>query len=161
MFDTSIFILNNYKADDKQIISAVNQASALKLYRTAAASGQLKGFINLLTGKQKKLQDLSELRGAKALNGGHYAGIKTVSLDKIKGSEGRSKDFDGDFRPLKAHNRQRWMNVAKARFDGHDLPPVELIRFQRDYYVRDGHHRISVARALGQQAIEAYVIEIE
>jgi hypothetical protein len=40
---------------------------------------------------------------------------------------------------------------------GDPLPPVELIQVGSVYFVRDGHHRISVARAMGQQEIEAVV----
>jgi hypothetical protein len=88
----------------------------------------------------------------------HSRGVVTVPLNKIVGSEGRNGDFDAEFRPLKANLRERWMNVAAARRTGLALPPVELVRYEDDFYVRDGHHRISVARAMGQREIEALVV---
>ena len=51
----------------------------------------------------------------------------------------------------------RWLGVAAARDHGKVLPPVVLVQVGGVYFVRDGHHRISVARALGQLDIEAEV----
>jgi hypothetical protein len=85
------------------------------------------------------------------------AGIRTVPISKIRGSEGRSEDFDREFHPLRLHNQGRWLSVATARQRGVVLPPVELIQIGDIYFVRDGHHRISVAKAFGQEEIEAEV----
>lgn len=87
----------------------------------------------------------------------HYAGIQTIPLHQIRGSEGRTRDFDTAFRPLQTHNQDRWIGLATAWQKGVTLPPVELVQVGNIYYVRDGHHRISVARARGQAAIEARV----
>jgi hypothetical protein len=163
MFEMGVYALNtnNLAGSPKENEYVVNRAAALRLYQSAAFSGQLNVIFSRMTGRQKTLLALSELRKKQALQGGHHGGLKTVSLNFVKGSEGRSEDFDPGFRPLKAHNRQRWINVAKARLDGKALPPVDLVLFKGDYYVRDGHHRISVARALGQEAIEAFVTELD
>src|SRR6266508_3609036 len=71
--------------------------------------------------------------------------------------EGRCDDFDVGFHPLKEHTEERWVSVARAQLRGLGLPPVELIQMGDAYFVRDGHHRISVAAALGQQEIDAVV----
>lgn len=84
--------------------------------------------------------------------------ITTIALDQIKGSEGRSEDFDDQFNPLKTHNLERWIGIAVARRTCVALPPVELVRDGNTYYVRDGHHRISVAKAFGQLEIEAVIV---
>ena len=76
---------------------------------------------------------------------------------RITGSEGRTREFDHTFRPLRAHSGPRWQRVAAAWLAGEPLPPVELIQVGAVYYVRDGHHRISVARALDLTHIEAVV----
>lgn len=86
-----------------------------------------------------------------------YAGIRDVPINQIRGSEGRSHDFTNDFRPLQRYTRQRWINVAAARQRGRELPPVELVQVGDVYYVRDGHHRISVAKARGETAVDAEV----
>jgi hypothetical protein len=81
-----------------------------------------------------------------------------VPLNKIVGTESRSDDFDADFHPLKKHNRERWISVAAARRTGVVLPAVELVQDGNEYYVRDGHHRISVAKAMGQLEIDARIV---
>jgi hypothetical protein len=86
-----------------------------------------------------------------------YLGTKTVLISQIRGSEGRCDDFDIDFLPRQTHSEERWLNVARARQLDAMLPPVDLIQVGRVYFVRDGHHRISVARALGQEYFEARV----
>jgi len=75
----------------------------------------------------------------------------------IRGSEGRCQDFDADFRPLKELSRERWMAIAAAWKLGTELPPVQLVQIRDLYFVRDGHHRISVARAMRQENIDAEV----
>jgi hypothetical protein len=84
-------------------------------------------------------------------------GHQVVALCQIRGSEGRCRDFDANFRPLQPHCATRWLGVAMAWKTGTALPPVSLIRVGDVYFVRDGHHRVSVARALGQAEIEAEV----
>jgi len=78
-------------------------------------------------------------------------------MAQIRGSEGRSREFDAYFRPLQTHTKHRWVNIAVAQQEGQPLPPVELIQIGDVYFVRDGHHRISVAHVLGQEEIEAEV----
>jgi hypothetical protein len=90
--------------------------------------------------------------------GSSLEGVQTVPIARIQGSENRCRDFDTAFHPLVNHNQERWLSVAMARLRGRNLPPVELIRVSDTYYVRDGHHRISVARALGEEFIEASVM---
>jgi len=80
-----------------------------------------------------------------------------VPIEQIWGSEGRSADFDALFYPRQGHSQGRWVSIAAARMMGLVLAPVELIQVGAGYFVRDGHHRISVARALGEQYIEAEV----
>jgi hypothetical protein len=90
-----------------------------------------------------------------------HAGLHTVAIDKIIGSESRTGDFDRDFNPLKDNTQERWVSVMTARMSGLSLPPVDLLKTGDEYYVRDGHHRISVARALGEGFIEAQITSVE
>lgn len=90
----------------------------------------------------------------------HYAGQRAVSLEDIWGTENRADEFDVDFHPIAEHLEDRWVQVWLAYAQGVPLPPVELIEKDGGYYVRDGHHRISVARALGFEMIEAVVSQI-
>ena len=116
---------------------------------------------SLLTGHPRTLLDLTGEVSKRKILRQHYGGSRTVPINKIKGSEGRSNDFDCDFNPLHTRTRDRWMSVALARSQGDTLPLVELIRLGEDYFVRDGHHRISVARAFGEDYIDAKVIVLE
>lgn len=86
-----------------------------------------------------------------------YEGLRTVRIEDIRGSENRSRDFDIHFHPIHSRSKERWLNVAIAMLQDKGLPPVELIKLNDIYFVRDGHHRISVAKAFGQEEIEAVV----
>jgi hypothetical protein len=127
------------------------------LYNRARSRGWRGQVWSALTGRSRRLLPLAEIDAACIVCACHCARIRMVPISHIRGSQGRSKDFDRDFNPLQEHTKDRWLNVAVARQWGKSLPPVELIQVGDVYFVRDGHHRISVARALGQQDIEAEV----
>ena len=101
---------------------------------------------------------LAEVEVTCTVHARRYAGIRTVPVSQIRGSEGRSNDFDRDFNPLQDHTKGRWLSIAAAREQGKTLPPVKLVQVGDVYFVLDGHHRISVARALGQRDIDAEVV---
>src|ERR1700727_4071181 len=87
-------------------------------------------------------------------------GLKVVALDAIVGSVDRARDFDRSFRPTSGRVRSRWEHIAAMMRRGEPLPPVDLLRIGEIYFVRDGHHRVSVARALGWNDINAYVTDV-
>jgi len=125
-----------------------------KLFDRTHARGMQNRLLAKLTGKSNDLQTLSHRPVA-----AHRSNrVITVSLSRIVGSEGRSEDFDAVFNPLKPHSRERWIGVAVAHRTGVVLPAIELVQDGNEYYVRDGHHRISVAKALGQLEIEARIV---
>jgi hypothetical protein len=130
----------------------------LHLYQRALDQGRRGQLWSMLTGRARCLFDLASVEASHKVHGRYEAGLQTVSIEQIQGSEGRAQDYDRDFRPLKHHTRERWLSVARARKQGRSLPPVALIQVGDIYFVQDGHHRISVARALGQKDIEASVI---
>jgi hypothetical protein len=86
--------------------------------------------------------------------------LQVVDLDSIVGSVDRGKEFDRSFRPTSSQVRTRWERIAQAMRRGESLPPVSLYRIGDVHFVRDGHHRVSVARALGRSDIEGYVTEV-
>jgi hypothetical protein len=85
-------------------------------------------------------------------------GIRELPLDAIKGTTepNRAAQFDQDFRPSKL-TRGRWQSVWLAFHRGATLPPISVVRFGDAYAIRDGHHRVSVAKALGAPSIRAIV----
>jgi hypothetical protein len=87
-------------------------------------------------------------------------GLQVVKLDQILGSVDRGRDFDRRFRPTSGRVRSRWEHIAAATRRGEAMPPVDLLKIGEIYFVRDGHHRVSVARALGHADIDAYVTEV-
>jgi len=90
----------------------------------------------------------------------HRAGLRVVQLDAIVGSVDRSRDYDRRFRPTSSRSRSRWEQIAAAARRGESFPPIDLLKVGELYFVRDGHHRVSVARALGRADIDAYVTAV-
>jgi hypothetical protein len=93
--------------------------------------------------------------------GQHDLGLQVVPLDAIVGSVDRTVDFDRGLRPTSARLRSRWERIAAAQRRGESMPPVSLFKIGDLYFVRDGHHRVSVAKSLGRQDIDAYVTEVD
>ncbi|HEX2103957.1 MAG TPA: hypothetical protein VHF51_09925 [Solirubrobacteraceae bacterium] len=90
-----------------------------------------------------------------------YIGLQTIDLDTVLGTVGRERGgFDRQFRPTTARVRARWERIANAARRGETLPPISVYRIGDVHFVRDGHHRVSVARALGRGTIDAYVVEV-
>ena len=87
-------------------------------------------------------------------------GLQEVPLQAIVGSVDRYRDFTRSFLPRRDADEQRWARVRAAVTGLKGLPPVELYKVGEVYFVRDGHHRVSVARDLGAPTIEAYVTEV-
>lgn len=130
-----------------------------QLYEKALWRGRQRRFWAALTRRSRYLLNLGEIEAAGQVVSRHSAGTRTVLLDQIRGSVsgGRERDFDADFYPLQEYDRPRWKSVAAVWQSGQSLPPIELIQVGQTYYVQDGHHRVSVARVLGQAYIDAVV----
>lgn len=137
---------------------AAERQMAQRMFQQMFNRGWMGQMRSRLTRKSRALNALATVRGA--ARGGQYRGVQVVHINQIKGSEGRTADFDIDFNPRHEHMETRWVNVAIAYLRGISLPPVELIKVGNEYYVRDGHHRVSIARALQQCQIEAVVTEM-
>ncbi len=130
---------------------------ALRLYDQASRAGRLGQAWARLTGRSSLLLDLTTLAATTAGGTRHATGVQTIPLAQIQGSEGRCHDFDRAFHPLQQHTAARWVRVATAGLLEIALPPIKVIQLGERYFVRDGHHRVSVAHALGQRDIEAAV----
>jgi len=88
-------------------------------------------------------------------------GLQTIPIGSIVGTvDRRPETFDRSFRPRSPEVRARWERVAAARRSGIELPAIEVYRVGDIHFVLDGHHRVSVARALGETSIEAHVREV-
>jgi hypothetical protein len=89
-----------------------------------------------------------------------YVGMDAVPLDRIVGSEGRYRDFDRHFLPRRDFLKSRWISVDMAHYKDVPLPPIRIYEIGGVYFVRDGNHRVSVARARGQAMIDAEVTRL-
>jgi len=87
-------------------------------------------------------------------------GLQSVRLDSIVGSVDRTRDFDRRFRPTSGRVRERWQRLALAARRGENVPPIEVYRIGELHFIIDGHHRVSVAHALGLSVIDAYVTQV-
>lgn len=133
----------------------------LRLFSNELTQGGLHRLFARLTHRAFRLLNLDETLHGAGMENSHYGGLRTVELKRIRGTEGKSNAFDDAFHPLKEASRGRWLRIAREKINGHPLPPVELIDVDGTYYVRDGHHRISVARSLGETYIDAEVIVMD
>jgi hypothetical protein len=88
----------------------------------------------------------------------HAPEVHEIPIAAIVGTvePSRAGLFDGCFRPARAA-RDRWERIWLAEHRGVQLPPISVMRVRGGYAVRDGHHRVSVARARGATTIDAVV----
>ncbi len=114
-----------------------------------------------LTGKSVDLFSFGEISKKLRMSGGAERGLQEIPIDAIVGSVGRYTDFTRSFLPRRDADIERWARV-KAQIVGNPvgLPPIEVYKIGEIYFVRDGHHRVSVAREIGQKYIQARVVEI-
>lgn len=125
--------------------------------RRKAFVARLGALINRNT---NELLSFEEVRSHLNIRSLHHLGNRPVCLDQIVGSESRYVDFDRQFAPRHDATRLRWMSIDRAHHEAVPLPAVELYKIGDIYFVKDGHHRISVARLQGQSFIDAIVTEL-
>jgi hypothetical protein len=101
-----------------------------------------------------------EVVGALGFEGERGAGLKTIRLDRIVRTVDSHHDFDRRFRPTSTRVRERWERLALAQRRGASIPPIDVYKVGDMYFVKDGHHRVSIALATGQTTIDAYVTEV-
>ena len=124
-----------------------------------------KAFINeiqhLLSPEEASLISLNDVKQMIKSNAETYIGMKVIPIDKIIGSEGRYKDFDNRFFPKSTHLKNRWHHVDEAAIKDITLPPIKVYELAGLYFVRDGNHRVSVAKARGTEFIDAEVVSLQ
>jgi hypothetical protein len=96
-----------------------------------------------------------DLGGVEALSW-HAARIRPIRLGAIVGTVDPTSDFDAGFRPAADRVSSRWQSIARAHREGRALPPIVVLERPDGYYVLDGRHRVSVARALGHETIDGW-----
>lgn len=135
---------------------------AVQRFRDAHMQAFFKDWFSRMRGQRSDLLNYDEVRQIlHAQEMGVRPVLEEVPLDKIVGSVGRYRDFNSVFLPRNEALQDRWARVDAAREGLVGLPPVDLLRVGDLYFVRDGNHRVSVARAHDEETIEAYVTPVE
>ena len=101
-----------------------------------------------------------EVVAALGRRGERSVGVQVIDLDSIVGTVDRGREFDRRFQPKSGRVRQRWERIATAQRRGQSMPPIDVYRIGELHFVKDGHHRVSVARAMGHDTIDAHVTEV-
>ena len=135
--------------------------SAMMLFERARSAARMKQFYGRFLRKCRQLLALKDVYADTVVVAERRLGTQSVPINHIRGSVNKDGDFDIDFYPLKQYSEIRWGRLATAVRAGDSMPPVELIRIWGIYFVVDGHHRISVARMLKQDYVDAEITEIE
>jgi len=114
--------------------------------------------------RTRRLPTLDQVVSAARFEGKSSRSVQEIRLDKVAGTATAAKqiDFDSSFLPLSRRQRERWSRLYAFMSAGYaDVPPIEVYQLEDTYYVIDGHHRVSIARALGRDRIEAKVTGIK
>ncbi len=141
--------------------NSFNYRTAVQDFRRARQQAAMRQLIARLTGKSADLLSYDVVEDGLQVLGTEECGVQEIELDKIVGSVGRYRDFTRDFLPKHDHNAERWARVKAAVMDMRGMSPIEVYQVGEVYFVKDGNHRVSVARQLGTKTISAYVTEVK
>ena len=122
----------------------------------ASLAGRVRGR----PGGAGRLIPLDDVLTVLGRRGERRLGLQAIRLGTIVGTIDARRDFDARFRPAANRVRPRWERLALARRRGEAIPPIEVYRVGGLHFVADGHHRVSIAAAAGQEMIDAYVTEV-
>lgn len=140
--------------------SARDFSTAVEDFRRARRRAALSEALGLLSGSQRPLLSYEEvrrrLRGVESPN----RSLEEVELERIVGSAGRYNDFTRGFLPRQDADEGRWVAVRRAVESLEGVPPIEVYRIGDVYFVKDGNHRVSVARRLGMRYLQAWVTPV-
>lgn len=141
----------------------IEYSRALEDFRRARAKARLQHFWAAITGESLDLLRYDEITSKMHTFGLSSKGLKNIPVNAIVGSVNRYKDFDRNFLPLRDTDGERWANVKAAMTSpgSSGLPPIRVYKIGEAYFVLDGNHRVSIARQMEIEFIEAYVTEIQ
>src|SRR5215207_8639834 len=137
----------------------VNHVTSTRFYESRRKA-LLAALLDSIRRQPSELLSFEAVRVCLNVRGQVALGHQIVPVKHIVGSEGRYSDFDRRFLPLTEAVEDRWRSIERAMERLIDLPPVDLWKISDVYFVRDGNHRVSVARWRGQGHIDAFVTEL-
>jgi uncharacterized membrane protein YgaE (UPF0421/DUF939 family) len=121
---------------------------------------RMRGLTGVLTRQRRTPTVLADVVQAAGIKSEADGGVREISLAHIRGSESRSMDFDVSFLPRRRHLRRGWVRLYTEMEEGRPVPPIDVYQVGDAYFVKDGHDRVSVARRLGRERMQAHVIEV-
>ena len=139
----------------------MNYSAALQDYRRARQQAILKDILSRFTGETTQLLSFDIVRHSLKAQNASERGLSDIPLESIIGSVNRYDDFTRDFLPKENVTPDRWARVDLAYSKEAGVPPIEVYKIGEVYFVKDGNHRVSVARQIGAKSIQAYVTEIQ
>jgi nucleotide-binding universal stress UspA family protein len=140
---------------------SLNYSSAIDDYHRARQQAHLKEILSRFTGEPSRLLSFDEVRHSLKAQNSSELGLMEIPIDSIIGSVNRYSDFTRDFLPKENIKPERWARVDMALTDQAGVPPIEVYKIGEIYFVKDGNHRVSVARQIGAKTIQAYVTEVQ
>ena len=116
-----------------------------------------------IAGRRPYLKSLRESVGESSLAEARYLGVQFVVTEDIVGSLGRAREFSRSFLPVgsRAMQRERWRQSYTRLLCGKVCPPIQLCRAGGSYYLVNGHHRVSAARYLNAETMQAHVSSMD
>lgn len=129
-------------------------------FEKAKHRAKIQSIFSTFTWKNPDLLSLYDVTKLVKPEAEFYRGMQTIPVAKIIGSENRYHDFSAAFYPKSNLLRHRWESIDSARLDNVILPPISVYQVGEVYFVRDGNHRVSVAKSEGQDFIDAEVVEL-
>jgi nucleotide-binding universal stress UspA family protein len=143
-------------------LSEANYQIAVRDFQRARKEAAMQQILARLQGKSNSLLCYDDVRRHLRATGKPIErGLQEIPLDKIVGSVGRYQDFTRSYLPKNDSNEERWARVMAAITDMRGMPPIEVYQVGDAYFVKDGNHRVSVARQMGGETISAYVTEVK
>lgn len=137
-----------------------NYLEGVSRFQSARLRAFWQDLFSLVRGKPAELLSFEDVRARLRLREEDYKGMQDVPLEQIVGSVGRYREFTSGFLPRRNTMQERWSRVYAQASGMTGLPPIELYKVGDVYFVRDGNHRVSVARQLGAKTIQAHVTEL-
>jgi hypothetical protein len=128
--------------------------------RRRQVAGRLAYWVRRRPGSASRLVPLNEVVNALGRRGERRLGLQSIRLATIVGTLDARREFDYLFRPASNRVRSRWEQLALAQRRGEPIPPIQVYRVGGLHFVEDGHHRVSIAVAMHQERIDAYVTEV-
>ena len=134
-------------------MAAIGARADFERARRAYLAARVGGLVRARRASRTRPRDLGDVTALFW----HATRMRPIPLGAIVGTVDPTTDFDASFRPAADRVSSRWQSIARARRGGRVLPPIVVLERPDGYYVLDGRHRVSVARALGQDCIDASV----